>query len=179
MQQYILTFIFAPSAFVDSTTSVFTCRNFPFQRLMFRNSDQLPKLDSCLARLSMIKSEFKTHEQTPMKFSEEPCLIRTLDGFCGEHSGECFRYSNRMIPKLDLSSRDYSWHSKFDCGFTSNLALRGGYTPKHGRKSKSKRKPLKLKYRIIKNIRAVSQVFFLLSRLIEHARSFFPSKESN
>ena len=36
------------------------------------------------------------------------------------------------------------------------LTLRGGYTPKNGKKSKSKRKPLSLKYKILKRIRAVS-----------------------
>ena len=36
------------------------------------------------------------------------------------------------------------------------LSLRGGYTPKHGKKSKSKRKPLSLKYKIQKRIRSVN-----------------------
>jgi hypothetical protein len=39
---------------------------------------------------------------------------------------------------------------------TRILSLRGGYTAKHGKKSKSKRKPLSLKYKIQKRIRAVS-----------------------
>lgn len=35
----------------------------------------------------------------------------------------------------------------------ATLRLRGGYTPKKSRKSQSKRKPLKLKYKIVKKVR--------------------------
>ena len=48
----------------------------------------------------------------------------------------------------------------------ATLRLRGGYTPKKSRKSQSKRKPLKLKYKIVKKVRIDSALGAVCSNFI-------------